>query len=304
MSIQISFQISLESDSLGVAALSSLESAASSGTLATSFAEEASKRNEIVSVVATVLSTTCSACSIVAPIVDDNKVAETTYKAVGSLQIILLVALIGLWVFVFRDVHRSANETHDDKAKVSSLVGPLEDVEMQQNELSADTQGVTTQASDEEMIDNTIKSDAPVSPRSPGQGDWFGQVTSDGLKSVEDRLANRHEEAEKKNQDKLILSSPPPALNDQESHDSLEVELGRRRYPVLPPLEQRKEDNWRSPSSGIYRSIDIVEAAAINCGCKFCLEIALLKWFGTGLHSTRCPPLLRVQVMYSLMVHK
>jgi hypothetical protein len=286
LSIQINFQISLESDSLGVAALSSLESAASSGTLATSFAEEASKRNEIVSVVATVLSTTCSACSIVAPIVDDNKVAETTYKAVGSLQIILLMALIGLWVFVFRDVHRSANETHDDKAKVSSLVGPLEDVEMQQNELSADTQGVTTQASDEEMIDNTIKSDAPVSPRSPRQGGWFGQGTSDGLKSVEDRLANRHEEAEKKNQDDLILSSPPPALK---SHDS---------------LEQGKEDNWRSPSSRIYQSIDIVEAAAINCGCKFCLEIALLKWFGTGLHSTRCSPLLRVQVMYSLMVHK
>lgn len=264
MSIQINFQISLESDSLGVAALSSLESAASSGTLATSFAEEASKRNEIVIVVATVLSTTCRACSIVAPIVDDNKVAETTYKAVGSLQIILLMALIGLWVFVFRDVHRSANETHDDKAKVSSLVGPLEDVEMQQNELSADTQGVTTRASDEmpglEMIDNTIKSDAPVSPRSPQQGGWFGQGTSDGLKSVEDRLANRHEEAEKKNQHDLILSSPPPALNDQESLNS---------------LEQGKEDNWRIPSSCIDRSIDIVEAAAINCGCKFCLEIAL-----------------------------
>ena len=251
MSIQINFQISLDSDSLGVPALSSLESAASSGTLATSFAEEASKRNEIVSVVATVLSTTCSACSI-APIVDDNKVAETTYKAVGSLQMILLMALIGLWVFVFRDVHRmSANETHDNKAKVSSLVGPLEDVEMQQNELSADTQGVTARASDEmpglETIDNAINSDAPVSPRSTRKG----------------------------------------------------------RYPVLPPLEQGKEENWRSPSSQyIYRSIDIVQAAAINCGCKFCLVIALLKWFGSGLHSTRCSPLLRMQVMYSLTMHK
>ena len=47
MSVQIKFTIALESDALSTSAVTSLDSASSSGQLASAFSEQAAARNEV-----------------------------------------------------------------------------------------------------------------------------------------------------------------------------------------------------------------------------------------------------------------
>ena len=106
-SIQINFKIALESDAIGSAAVSSINTAVSSGTMSATFSTEAANRNEVVTVSTTILETVCSACSVAIALTADDTVAGTTIAVIASLQMAMLMALIAFWVFATRDVCRN-----------------------------------------------------------------------------------------------------------------------------------------------------------------------------------------------------
>ena len=106
-SIQINFKIALESDAIGSAAVSSINTAVSSGAMSTTFSAEAANRNEVVTVSTTILETVCSACSVAIALTAEDTVAGTTIAVIASLQMVMLMALIAFWVFATRDVCRN-----------------------------------------------------------------------------------------------------------------------------------------------------------------------------------------------------
>ena len=90
MSIQIVFTIELETESLGASAITSLDADAGTGALAAAFTEQASSRNEIVSVSTSVLENICTTCGAVIAVFEDDKVSAVTYVST------LLVACLSL----------------------------------------------------------------------------------------------------------------------------------------------------------------------------------------------------------------
>ena len=104
MAIQINFKIALESDTIGSAAVASIDSAVSSGAMAASFTDQAEKRDEVVTVTTAVLETTCATCGVVSALISNDKVAGTAYAVVSSLLMFISMSIFGFWVFAIRDV--------------------------------------------------------------------------------------------------------------------------------------------------------------------------------------------------------
>ena len=107
MSIQLTFKISLETDSLGTTAVMALNNGVATGGLAESFTAKAADRNEVVVVVTDILDTGCATCGNVVEAVIDLTISQTTSLLAFVMLISIVFVLIALWVFVVRDMRHS-----------------------------------------------------------------------------------------------------------------------------------------------------------------------------------------------------
>ena len=103
LGIRIEFKITIETASLGQTALLSVSDASSSGNLANTFADEASKRGEVAKVTTAVLAVVTS--PTVAPTVMpvDDQSSYAVYYTVGLLHLLVVVCLLIGWAVMVRN---------------------------------------------------------------------------------------------------------------------------------------------------------------------------------------------------------
>ena len=123
LQIRINFWISFESK-VDTSVITSLNFLASSGQMGTDFSKEASKRNEIVEVTIAVSEVFCSTCAGINTAVNEPGVAQSTVAIIGSLQTLLLIALLGLWTFTCYDIYTKPSAQEHDQTDCVQLFMP------------------------------------------------------------------------------------------------------------------------------------------------------------------------------------
>ena len=123
LQIRINFEISFESK-VDTSVVTSLNFLASSGQLGTDFAMEAFKRNEIVEATVAVSEVFCSTCAGTNTAVNEPGVAQSTVAIIGSLQTLLLIALLGLWAFTCYDIYSKPSAQEHNQTDCVQLFMP------------------------------------------------------------------------------------------------------------------------------------------------------------------------------------
>lgn len=152
---QIGFTINIETAQVATAAITSLSSAVSSGALAQTFQEEATKRDLIVSVAAVMTEEVEAPAEAVAAVAADVA-SNATYYAIAGLNVALLLLICVLWVFVLyriwmRSVTAAAAADTSDPSCNASV-----EVELQQT-----APGVSANESNPQLVFGNAARSAP-----------------------------------------------------------------------------------------------------------------------------------------------